>query len=255
LHHHRRFDAMTTRVCLRFARIGLTTVAMLGLVLMAAEPASAAGATKLRVAAVPKLRATNVRYPFAGYITPPATVTSASTTVVLPAVACTKKIAAFAAGAIVYDSSAGTFSGAMVYIGCSSKEQQLTALVEDDNTYTTPTVVLHSGDTVDLSVTCGSSGISVSVDDQTTVSTGTGSSATAETCTQGEVGDDAAAFSNDSIAPLPPFVSVNFTNAMVNAAAIGLLDPTTATYFEGKKNQIATGALTDGGTAFTTTKG
>jgi hypothetical protein len=194
-------------------------------------------------------------YPFAGYLTSPTTITSSSASVVLPTVSCNKKISAVTATATVFDSSNSSFSSAMAYVGCSSKKESLHALVQIDNAYTEPTVTMNPGDTVSLSVTCGASGISVTVDDVTTSSVGSGSSSTAETCTQAEVGNDAAAFANQSIAPLPHFGSMSFTSVMVNGAAIGSISSSPTTFFEGKKNVIDTGALTSGGTAFTTTQG
>jgi hypothetical protein len=113
---------------------------------------------------------------------------------------------------------------------------------------------MNPGDTVALSSTCGASGIAISIDDTTTGSVGTASSSTPETCTQAEVGDDAAS-NGKVIVPLPAFGSLTFTNAMVNGAALGSITPTANNLYEGKKNVVTTGALTSGGTAFTTTQG
>lgn len=201
------------------------------------------------------------RYPFAGYTTqpttPPTTITSAAATVTVPSFSCTKKIAAITAVATVFDPTGSEFSSAGVYIGCSSKTQTLAALADIDNVFTVLTVTITAGDTVALSTTCGPSGISVSIDDETTSSTGTESSATAETCTQAEVGDDGVSNgkARGKTVPLPAFGAIDFTAAMVNGVALGSVPSSAANYNEGKKAVITTGALTAGGTAFVTTQG
>jgi predicted Rossmann-fold nucleotide-binding protein len=131
----------------------------------------------------------------------------------------------------------------------------LSAYADIDNVFSVPTVTINPGDTVTLSVTCGAAGVSVSIDDQTTASTGTKASSTAESCTQAEAGNDAVTKGGGSgILALPAFGTMDFSGVMVNGVAIGSLNPTVANYSE-KKNVITTGALTGGGTAFTTTEG
>jgi hypothetical protein len=196
------------------------------------------------------------KYPFAGYITSPMAVTSSAATVTVPTVACGKKLSAITAAATVYDSTGSEFSSAEVYIGCSSKKERLAAYAEIDNAFTVPTVTINPGDTVELLVTCGSLGISVSIDDETTNSIGTAASTKAESCTQAEAGDDGVTKGHGSaLVALPPFGTIDYTGVMVNGAAIGSFSPTATTYSEGKKNVITTGPLTAGGTAFTTTQG
>jgi hypothetical protein len=195
------------------------------------------------------------KYPFAGYITPPTTITSVDATVTLPSFACTRKTTAVAAIATVYDSAGAKFSGAEVYLGCSGRKQMLVALADIDNVFTSLTVSMASGNTVALSATCGPSGISITVDDETTASSGSDSSSSPETCTQAEAGDDGVSKGTGSaVVPLPPFGALDYTGVMVNGSAIGSSSPGVANYTEGKKNVITTGALTSGGTAFTTTQ-
>lgn len=228
------------------AAVGAGVVLVMSLV---AAPAYA-GATAGTLAKASK-------YPFAGYITPPATVTSIDASVTLPSFACTKKrkTTAVAAIATVYDSTGAKFSGAEVYLGCSGKTQMLVALADIDNVFTSLTVSMASGNTVALSATCGPSGISITVDDETTASSGSDSSSSPETCTQAEAGDDGVSKGTGSaVVPLPAFGALDYTGVMVNGSAIGSSSPGVANYAEGKKNVITTGALTSGGTAFTTTQ-
>jgi len=230
-----------------FAWFGAITAGVLLILSLAANPAGAGtGTTPLAKAS---------RYPFAGYITSPTSITSAAATVTLPSVTCTRKTTAITATAIVYNSTGAKFSGAEVYLGCSGKQGVLRALTDIDNVFTVPTVTMNPGDTVSLSATCGASGISVTIDDVTTGSVGTNSSSTPESCTQAEIGDDGASKNGSTVVPLPTFGALDFTGAMVNGAALGALTPSIANYSEGKKNVITTGALTSGGTAFTTTQG
>jgi len=226
-------------------RLGAVAVGALLVLGVAAAPV-AAGTT-------PRVHASPTRYPFAGYLTSPTTITSAAATVVVPSFTCTKKLTGMTADAIVYDSNGPGFSSAMVYLGCSHKKELVSALAQIDDAFSVPTVAMNPGDTVALSATCGASGIAITIDDTTTGSVGTASSSTPETCTQAEIGDDAAS-NGKVIVPLPAFGSLTFTNAMVNGVALGLATPTANNLYEGKKNVVTTGALS-GGTAFTTTQG
>lgn len=229
-----------------FLRLAAVSAGVLLSLSLAAEPAGAGAVQTIAHAS---------KYPFAGYITPPTTVTSATATVSPPSFSCAKKFTAVASGVIVFDPTGSKFSGAEVYVACSAKKEMLAAYVDIDNSFTAPTVIINPGDTVVLSVTCGSSGISVSVNDETTSSSGGRSSSTPETCTQAEVGDDAVVKGGRSgLVPLPAFGMLDFSAVMVNGSTLGSFGPTAANYSEGKKNVITTGALT-GGTAFSTTKG
>jgi hypothetical protein len=204
----------------------------------------------------PSPLARSTRYPFAGYITAPTTITSAAATIVVPNYTCPKKVAAIAAAAIVYDSTGAQFSSAEVYLGCSRKTIVLTVLTDVNNTYGVQSITIHMGDVVQLSATCGPSGIDVSIDDMTTSSTGSASSSASETCTQAEIGDDGVANQRGtSVVSLPSFGSITYTSATVDGASLGSFNPTAANYFEGKKNVITTGSLTDGGLVFSTTQG
>lgn len=232
---------------LKVLKVAASTAVLVAVVALASAPATAAAAG---------LQPKTSRYPFAGYITSPTTITSSSATIVIPTYTCTKKLSAIAAEAVVYDSNGALFSTAEVYVGCSGKTVLLAAITDVDNQDSVPTVTMHAGDTVLLSATCGPSGISVSVDDTTTSSMGSGSSATPETCTQAEIGDDGVVNQKGTaVVPLPSFGSITYTNAMVNGAALGSFGPMQASFFEGKKNVITTGPLTGAGTSFTTTRG
>ena len=195
------------------------------------------------------------RYPFAGYITAKAPVTSVSATTSVPTFPCGRRLTAVAASAIVYDGSENAFSAAEIYLGCQHKQEVLAALAELDGTFSTLSITVHTGDTMSLSVSCGAGGVTVSVDDQTSMTTASSSSAGAESCSQAEIGDDGVAPSGSTkIVALPPFGSISYSAAEVNGGPLGSVSSSPATYEEGKRNVITTGALS-GGTAFTTTKG
>jgi len=123
-------------------------------IVSAADPV-AAGAAPTRLYANPS------RYPFAGYITSPATITSSAATVVVPSFACSRKLAGMTGDATVYDSSGPGFSSAMVYLGCSRKKELVAAIAQIDNAFSAPTVTMNPGDSVVLSATCGASGIAI----------------------------------------------------------------------------------------------
>jgi hypothetical protein len=55
--------------------------------------------------------------------------------------------------------------------------------------------------------------------------------------------------------PLPAFGAIDYTNVMIDGSPLSACSPSPVNYYEGKKNQITTGPLTGGGTAFATTEG
>jgi hypothetical protein len=229
-----------------FTRLGVVAIGLLGILDLTAAPA---------VAKTPKGQSTT-RNPFAGYVTAPTTISSVTATIKVPALTCAKKTQAVTAAATVYDSSNANFSSAIVYLGCSRRKETLVALAEVNNTTYFPSVDLNTGDTVVLSATCGASGIKVTIDDTATNSSANESAATAETCTQAEAGQGGVLNDNgSSLVSLPTFGAVDFTAAMVNGSALSSVSASEINYFEGKKNVITAGPLTESGTAFTTTQG
>ena len=48
---------------------------------------------------------------------------------------------------------------------------------------------------------------------------------------------------------------IDFSNVNVNGSSLGSFTPTVSNYYEGRKNVITVGPITDGGTAFVTTQG
>ena len=54
--------------------------------------------------------------------------------------------------------------------------------------------------------------------------------------------------------PLPAFGSQDFSGATINGDPLATSTPTASTYYEAKKDEITTGPITDGGTAFALTQ-
>jgi hypothetical protein len=227
----------------RLVALVIVTVA---LVSSAAAPAGAATIA----AKTPKSAA-------AGYIaTPTAAVTTASATVTLPTFHCKSKADLLSADVGVFDPTDGSVSLVTIALACSkTKVPSFIVLFDADGTDSVPDVTVTAGDAVTMSISCGASGTTVSVDDTTSSATGNASSATPETCGEAFVGDEGfPKASGKSAEPLPDFGAVDYTNVMVNGAALGSSTTVSGNYYEGKKAVIVTGALTAGGTAFTTTQ-
>jgi hypothetical protein len=207
-------------------------------------------------AAVPAKKAS--KSPAAGYIGGATTVTSVSATVTLPTFTCTSKSDALSTQIAVLDTVDDEDSAALLGFVCSKKKVPIYgAEISVDGTATFPVVAMSGGDTVVLSATCSSvSGTTVSIDDTTSDSSGQNSSVTPNTCSEEFVGDIGfLKGAGKAEAPLPAFGAIDFSNVMVNGGPLGALTTASGNYNEGKKNVITTGALTDGGTAFTTTQG
>jgi Peptidase A4 family len=194
----------------------------------------------------------------AGYIAvPTAAVTTASATVTLPSFHCTSKADLLSADLGVFDVTDESGSLVTIALACSTTKAPLFAVLFDaDGTDTVADVTVAAGDSVTMSISCSATtGTTVSVDDTTSTSSANASSATPETCGSVFAGDEGfPKASGKSAAPLPTFGAIDFTDVMVNGAALGSFTTATGNYYEGKKAVIDTGALTAGGTAFTTTQ-
>ncbi len=189
-------------------------------------------------------------------------VSSVAATVTLPSFTCTSKKDNITADTNVYDTMAAQFSGPYLYMGCSKHGMtltpQFTAALTLDGVNSNPAVTMNAGDAVVFSVSCGGSGTTVSIDDLTTSSSGSASSLNASTCSGpfvGDVGVCARCGTHPKQDPLPTFGAIDYSNVTVNGSPLASTAPTSQNYFEGKENTITTGALTGGGTAFTTTEG
>jgi hypothetical protein len=240
-------------------RISVAAAVLSAMTMVSAGAASGYGSAN-RVLAGPsakELAAKPTKSAFAGYAAATTAVTSETATLTIPTFSCAKKTVVFQAVALVYDANLQDQSGAALDIGCLKRKEFIEALIQLDNNVSAPTATFNGGDNVEFSVTCGSGGESVSIDDTTNSSTVSSSSATANDCTEALVGDLGVLKNSSGTAlfALPSFGSLDWTGVTIDAGSIGSLDPLFGNYYEGKKDVITTGSLTDGGTAFTTTQG
>jgi hypothetical protein len=216
-------------------------------VALAAEPTGAAPvATK-----TPKSYA-------AGYVASASTVTSVEATVTLPSFTCTNKADLLSADIGVYDPTDNAFSFVTTVLACTKKKVPVyLAQLDVDSVYTYPAVVMNPGDTVTMSISCSDTvGTSISIDDQTTSSSGDASSATPNSCAAAFIGDEGfLKGKGKTAAPLPMFGALDYSNVTVNGDPLGSFSPIAGNYYGGKKAVIDTASITDGGTGFTTTQG
>ncbi len=189
---------------------------------------------------------------------PSDTITTASlgASVTLPAFTCKSTQDGIDIQDALYNSDSGQWSSANVGLGCTKekvgKRRQMVSLFSAsfdlEGAYSNPSVTMNAGDTVVLSASCNGGGIEVSVDDSTTHSSASVTSADPCTSVDGGIG-------LNGIVKLPTFGAIDFSEVTVNGSPIGAADPVVSNYYEGRKYVITTGALTDDGTAFTTTQG
>jgi hypothetical protein len=195
----------------------------------------------------------------AGYATTsPAVVTSVDATITLPTFTCTNKSDLLGADIGVYDPTDDAYSFVTTVLACTKKKAPLfLAQLDVDSSYTYPDVTMNPGDTVTMSISCSATtGTSIAIDDVTSDTSGTASSATPNTCASSFIGDEGFEKGKGNTAdPLPTFGAVDYSNVTVNTDPLGSVGTISGNYFGGKKDVIETGLLTDGGTAFTTTQG
>ena len=181
-------------------------------------------------------------------------VSSMQGTFVLPSYTCKPKdnIAAQVAS---FDMTANEYSGSNVYLACAKHDVPTYQVGLDvDGTFTFPTATLHAGDTVVVSMTCGESGTTVGVDDTTSRSSVSASSANPSDCSGGGVVmNGVTGTGHGSEANLPQFGSLQWTASSVNGSPLNDASPTLENYYEGKKNVITAGALNGSG-GFTETQ-
>jgi ABC-type thiamin/hydroxymethylpyrimidine transport system permease subunit len=196
---------------------------------------------------------------FAGYQIAFSPVASTTATFTLPSFTCTKKKSALSIQLDAYDAEQSGFSYEFITLGCSKKVASYSptfSVMSLTSPITSGSVILHAHDTVVFSITCGATGSTATMVDVTTDSTETDSSSTASLCSKVYVGDFGLPKGNGALENLPAFGAVPWTNVLVNGLPLGSLSPPPGiNYYEGKKNVIDAGPLTDGGTAFTNTQG
>ncbi len=184
------------------------------------------------------------------------TVSSVGASVTLPTFTCQSTKDGIDIQDALYNSDSSQWSSANVGLTCTKekvgKHRQTVALFSSsfdlEGVYSYPSITMNPGDTVVMSASCNGDGIGVSVDDTTTHSSASVTSA--DPC-----GSVDAGIGLNGIVKLPTFGAVSFADVMVNGLPIGSTDPAVSNYYEGRKYVITTSPLTDGGTAFTTTQG
>jgi hypothetical protein len=188
-------------------------------------------------------------------------VTSLSEDAVVPNYTC-KKADQVDIYANVFDQdggSPGAFDGAFLGLACAKGNvPELVPYLEVDGTYAAAGVSISVGDTIEITVTCGSTGSVETIADLThggSSSTGTSAPSSCNGAFFGNIGVSKGSSGTKEL-PLPTFGSISFSNVEVNGAPLGDASPspTSVNYFEGKKNQIVVGPLTAGGSAFVNTQ-
>jgi hypothetical protein len=196
---------------------------------------------------------------FAAYYAYPATVSSVQATITLPTYKC-KKTENITAGVGNYDATANAWSSSYVYLGCGKIGHKYGPAygtgLEVDGVTTYPALTMEAGNSIEFIQTCGPSGSVATIDNLTTTESVTASSSNPGSCADAYAGEDGVTGKGPGGQdPLPPFGAVDYTNVMVNGEPIGTFAPVPYNYYEGKKNVITVGPITDGGTAFVTTQG
>jgi hypothetical protein len=136
------------------------------------------------------------------------------------------------------------YNGAYVQMACSkTKKAVIYPLLEVEGVYSHATFTVHKGDAMVIAVTCNSSGVDVTLTDQTTSASQSATSSTPADCNGVWMGNIAAASKKGAALPLPKFGSFTFAGAQVNGADYSTFSPTAVNYNEGIGNKIKVGAL------------
>lgn len=176
-------------------------------------------------------------------------------TLKLPSFTCTSKKDAISGGMEAYDSTNDADSGPFVVLECSSsKVPEYNAAFDIDDGFSYPTVTMHAGDKVVMSMTCGTGGTSVSVEDATSDSGADASSSSPSSCNSNWFGNIGVTTSSSN-PPLPAFKEMHFSGATEDSEPIGSFSPKAHNYDEGSGKVITADALTHGGSNFDTTQG
>jgi hypothetical protein len=233
--------------------VARAALAVAGSVLLVGLATAPAGATTSRREPPPKSN-------FAGYTdNTDVTTNSVQATFTVPTYTC-KKGENLSPGIGAFDSNSDAFSSAYMYLACAKIGKKYgpslgTVAIEIDNGVTYDNLAISAGDAIQFTQACGASGTTVTIEDLNTLATFTLSAAFASSCESGYVGDlGVEGKSPKKVAPLPKFGSDDYSNATINGVALSASDPTASAYYQGKKDTITPGALTDGGTAFANTE-
>jgi hypothetical protein len=189
---------------------------------------------------------------FAGYSGGPTALTTESATVTLPTITCVKNRTAVdvTLGAITPTGFGGRSEAAVMMV--CSKVRRVQNLVSSYVPYVEVANVTQSpgsvnpmpGDTITMTLTCGSSGTSVTLDDVTSSKAVTDTSSAPGACDYMSVGGGTRGV-------LPEMNSFAWTNVTVNGAPLSSFPVSASNWFKSfRKATLTTGPLTNGGTAF-----
>jgi hypothetical protein len=189
------------------------------------------------------------------------TVTSLNIEFTVPKFKCESANDAVDAYANTFDQTPGNpdaFDGGFVQLSCSAaKKPVITPFLEADGTYVSPSgMTIVKKDVIDISVTCGASAGSDTIDDVTSGQSESFPTAAGSSCNGaflGNIGVSNKKGTKDLA--LPTFGSIHFSDATLNGAPLGDASPAAkaVNYYEGASNVIKVGPLT-GGTAWVNTQ-
>jgi hypothetical protein len=188
----------------------------------------------------------------AGYVTfLNATSETLTTTFTVPALTCTATNAGIAPGAFIFDgpTSAEKLDGAAVIDQCvSGKAQANAATVIAGATNNDTTHAVAAGDKIQVTVTVGTGGTSVKVQDLTTGRTFTDTASGTDTAPDAELPGVDAVISGSTLTqlPVPTFSGASFTSTMVGGTAIGTASPTAVQWVKGCAILLRPGAISSG---------
>ena len=195
---------------------------------------------------------------FAGYQTNVTTgsATSSAATFTVPKLSCTTAARTIAPDVGVAENNFNSGSVAGVATECASgKAVYFPFLVADGTEADYTALHFAAGNVINLSASVTTTGITVQVTDVTTgvtvtnTITGAGASANAAW-----IGDDAGSSSTGSLLGVPNFGTLTFTNCLIDGQTLQSWKPQQYQRVNSTGVlQIATGALSTGGNAFTTT--
>jgi hypothetical protein len=247
---------MLARFRMHALAVTIGAVAVVAPVLSLAAPAQAAPAGHGGGPASAHARALSVINSdhFAGYQATVAagSATSSAAQFKVPTLSCTSAYRAITPVAGVEVNSFATYSSAFVFVGChSGAAVYFPALVINGTETDYTTTPLAAGDVINVSTKVTTTGTTVKVTDVTKgvtkKLTGPGASSSAAYIA------DSGWFNNGTLLGVPKFGTLTFIHCLVDGTALANAHP--AQYQRVNSSgtvQIATGALTSGGTAFAT---
>jgi len=241
----------------RMPALAVTIGAALAVPLLSLAPAQAAGGnvgggwpTSARASAPSVINSPG----FAGYqaSVAPGSATSSAARFKVPKLSCTSAYRGIAPGAGVVVNAFRSVSTAYLFAICfHGRAEYFLALVVNGNqvNYATP---VHPGNVIKVSAKVTTKATTVQVTDVTTgvtkKRTGRGARSSAA-----YAGEDGVGSAKGTLLGVPSFGTLTFTNCLIDGKALGHSHPARIQRVNSRKIvQIATGALSSGGTAFPT---